>query len=142
MLSQSSLLRPRLQERHRETAAQMSAPQTHRYWCRVCVVLNRDRLPAAAVCSEEGGGGGALPTCILPSVLSVFASSLFFSVWFFHPGIKATSFPQLAARIIPPPSVRREIGCQISAATTGLHTSRRYCAFMKLNIHQSTRFNI
>lgn len=87
-------------------------------------------------------GWGALPTHVLPSMFSVFASSLFFSVWFFHPGIQVTSFPQLAARIIPAPSVHHENGCQISVVTTGLHTIRHYCAFMKLNIYQSTRFNI
>lgn len=142
----------------RDGGAQMSAPQTDRYWCRVCVVpkvLNRDRLPKAAVCFEERrichltnepalllfssciGGWGALPTCILPSIFSAFASSLFFSVWFFHPGIKITSFPQMAARIIPAPTVRHEIGCQISAVTTGLHTICHYCAFMN-HIYQST----
>lgn len=83
--------------------AQMSAPQTDKHWCRVCVVpivLNRDRLPEAAVCSEErrvchlpnqpalllfsscirgwGWGWAALPTCVLPSIFSVlhFFSSL------------------------------------------------------------------
>lgn len=165
-MSQSLLLRPRLQE-HRETGEhrcrlrkqtdigvvfvsfQTSLTETD-FQKLLCVLRNGAfvtfQMNQHCCCLAPvfgGGGWGALPTNLfLPSIFSVFASSLFFTVWFFHPGIKVTFFPQLAARIIPAPSVRHEIGCQISVVTTGLYTIRHYCAFMKLNIYQSTLFNI